>query len=152
MSEGRSMKSVITIALLLLTCGCVPLEDELPEVRARATPEPCAMPLPPPSPVLAVGTDPSHCVPPAVRDAGLDVFVQVSAEGRVTAVEDSTGPCVAVGRDGKVIPPHHLLAHEKQCMLDSLSNWRYAGATTCWPAYAYVSLGPGCCQAPAREK
>jgi hypothetical protein len=133
-------------ALLLLLGGCVLSEEELPKVHLRTTPEPCSMPVPPPTLVLTVGTDASHCVPAQARQRGFDVLVHVSSDGRATAVEDSQDLCLVVGRDGRVIPRHELVPSEKECILKSLRDWRFAGPTTCWPAYAYVSLGPPCCQ------
>jgi hypothetical protein len=149
---ARPMRLLKAGALLLLLGGCVLSEEDLPKVHVRNTPVPCSMPVPPPTLVLTVGSDPSHCVPTRALERGFDVLVHVSPDGWATAVEDSQDLCLVVGRDGKVIPPHLLVPSEKECILESLRDWRFAGATTCWPAYAYVSLGPACCQTGLGEK
>ena len=140
------MKALTTCVSLLLLSSCVLSDEELPTVRVRSTPEPCWMPVPPPTPVVTVGADPSECLPAPVRERGLDVLVHVSPDGHATGVEDLLTLCLEVGPDGEVIPQHRLSPSESQCILRSLRDWRFAGATTCWPAYAHVAIGPSCSQ------
>ena len=138
------MKSIAAAATLLALCACSLGEEELPKVRVRSTPEPCGMPGPPPALVMTAAADPAHCLPQAVRARGLDVAVQVAADGRAIAVEDALDLCLTVGPDGKVVPKHQLSASEKLCILEDLHEWRFVAVESCWPVFAHVSLGGTC--------
>ena len=135
------MRTVATGALLLLLVACPLGEDELPKVHVRSTPEPCVMPGPPLALVTTIGADPSHCLPVPVRTRGLNVVVGVSREGRATAVEDLLDLCLDIGKE---YPKHRLSVREKECILEDLSDWRFAGVETCWPVFAHVSVGGTC--------
>jgi hypothetical protein len=138
------VKTARVFLLVLAQAGCAATDDPLPELYGPPGAEPCSDPLP--SPVVAFNspTDPAHCLPEAMRAIETTVSVRVSADGRAVEVEDAPTLCLTVRSDGTIEPQNFLSSETKDCILRDLRTWRFAaGAPTCWPQSALVTLTTG---------
>jgi hypothetical protein len=139
------MKRTSGIAVVCLALACTPQEDALPEPYGEWGGEPCIMPIAPSGTATALvrGKDPSHCLPPAVAERGLDVEVAVSAEGRAIVVSPSSTIylCGPFGPDGMLVPRYELDDEAARCILKDLQDWRFAGVYGCGRQTAELTLG-----------